>query len=298
MTEQPWNLTPDVVSELLSAQFPDFAGFEVSKFSAGEDHWLFSIGNDWVARFPQRAERVPWLLREIEIVSIAAKTLASNIPIFERIGVPSERFPYPFVLYRKLKGISADRARISDPSRLAAELGRLYGNLHRIDPLQIPPTPTNWEGHSWELLRVDLLAISDAARPHLSYKLLMHAEPYLTGQVPAPAQNGPKRFIHNDICPDHLIVDPVMGRLVGLIDFTDALVGDVVLDFVGLIGIGGYRFIRHVIENYDLPIGEEFEVELEWLARTLTLKWLAQAAIKNPDAISKHLSWVEHAFNH
>ena len=135
------------------------------------------------------------------------------------------------------------------------------------------------------------------ARPLLPPALLVLAEPYLAGQVPEPIQDGPRRFIHNDICPHHLIVDPGTGRLVGLIDFTDALIGDVVLDFVGLIGIGGYPFIRQVVENYDLVLGERFEVELVWLARTLTLKWLAEAAPNDSGDIPKHLSWVKYAFN-
>lgn len=298
MNEQPWGLTTDVVSELLAAQFPEFADLDVSRFGAGDDHWLFSIGPEWVARFPQTAERVPWLAREIEIVSITAEALAPNIPIFERIGVAANEFPYPFVLYRKLPGVSVDQTPVQNLPELAKDLGILLGKLHRIDPLRIPPTPKNWEGHSWERLRTELVELADQARRLLPSDLLLLAEPYLSGQIPPPSQNGPKRFIHDDICPDHVIVDPDTGRLVGLVDFTDAMVGEIVLDFVGLIGIVGYPFIRQVVENYDLPLGEKFEVELKWLARTLALKWLAQAATRNPDAISKHLSWVRHAFHH
>ena len=33
---------------------------------------------------------------------------------------------------------------------------------------------------------------------------------------------GPLRFIHNDVCPDHLLVDREFGCLVGLIDWTSA----------------------------------------------------------------------------
>ena len=298
MNDQPSGLTPDVVSELIAAQFPDFAGCEVSKFGAGDDHWLFSVGNEWVARFPQRLDRVAWLIREIEIISIASESLASSIPRFERVGEPTESFPYPFVVYRRLPGVGADKSPVHDLDGLAGDFGRLLGKLHRIDPRRIPPTPTDWEGHSWELLRAELIAVADSARPLLPPALLGLAKPYLNGQVPKPIQDGPRRFIHNDICPDHLIVDPDTGRLVGLIDFTDALIGDVVLDFVGLIGIGGYPFIRQVVENYDLVLGERFEEELVWLARTLTLKWLAESATNHSGEIPKHLSWVKYAFKH
>ncbi|HEV2333836.1 MAG TPA: hypothetical protein VGV16_11805 [Gammaproteobacteria bacterium] len=50
------------------------------------------------------------------------------------------------------------------------------------------------------------------------------------------------------------------------------------LDFAGLIGIGGYRFIDRVVACYDLPLGDGFGAKLEWLTRVLTLTWLIDAA--------------------
>jgi hypothetical protein len=91
-------------------------------------------------------------------------------------------------------------------------------------------------------------------------------------------------------------VDARTGRLSGLIDFADAMIGEAVLDFAGLIGVGGYPFIRQVAASYDLPRGERFDAKLEWLCRTLTLTWLAEAATSDPDDVPKHLSWVGAAF--
>jgi|GEM_PF-4958359 hypothetical protein len=76
------------------------------------------------------------------------------------------------------------------------------------------------------------------------------------------------------------------------------MVGETVLDFAGLIGIDGYRFIDQVAVHYDLPLGDSFDVKLEWLCRTLTLTWLAEGAACHPDEVSKRLSWVADAFDH
>lgn len=297
MTEQPFELTKEVVARLIADQFPDLAGHVVTKFGAGEDHWLFSIGRDQIARFPQRPERVAWLIREIEIVSIARDSLSSRVPHFEHVGQPTKDFPYPFVIYRVLPGVGADKSRVRELKGLAEDIGHLLGNLHRIDATRIPPTPGGWEMPPWGKLRTDLVSVADTVRPLLPTELRKRAEPYLSGSVVEPAQSGPTSFIHNDICPNHLIVNPYTGRLVGLIDFTDAMVGEVVFDFVGLIGIDGYGFIDQVAHHYDLPRGEQFESKLEWLARTLTLRWLAKAAINGSGDVSKHLSWVRYAFN-
>jgi len=153
-----------------------------------------------------------------------------------------------------------------------------------------------WEHEPWGELRTELTAVADRVRPLLGPALRSRAEPYLAGRVAEPPQDGPRRFIHNDICPDHLIVDPGTGRLVGLIDFTDAMTGEPVLDFVGLIGVGGYRFINQVTDRYDLPLGDGFGAKLEWLSRVLTLTWLADAAADEPADVAKHLPWVSRAF--
>jgi aminoglycoside phosphotransferase (APT) family kinase protein len=286
------------VAELVADQFPDLAGAPVCRFGAGWDHDLFLVGAEWILRFPKRAEGVAWLAREIQVIAIAAETLGSSIPVFERRGTPSAIFPYPFVGYRRLPGVAAGQASVRDLGGLAGDIGRLLGRLHRIDPRRIPPTPAGWEQGTWAQLRTGLMAVGQVVRPLLAPSLLAEAEPYLAGSISEPAQDGPRRFIHNDICPDHLIVNAGNGRLAGLIDFTDATVGEIVLDFAGLIGVGGYDFISQVVSCYDLPVGSHFGKKLRWLARTLTLTWLAEAADHDPGDAPQHLLWVARAFGH
>jgi aminoglycoside phosphotransferase (APT) family kinase protein len=290
------HLDEETVSCLIAAQFPGLAGQQVARLGAGWDHELFSVG-EWILRFPRRAERVPWLTREIVIMAVVAESLGSMVPVFELTGRPSEVFPYPFVGYRRLPGVGADQVPARDLADLAGDIGALFGALHRVDPSGVPPTPDGWEHEGWGELRAELAAAAGLARPLLGPGLLSRAEPYLSGRVAEPPQDGPRRFIHNDICADHLIVDRDTGRLTGLIDFTDAMVGDPVLDFAGLIGAGGYRFIGDVIARYDLPLGQSFRGKLEWLCRVLTLTWLADAAAHDPASVPKHISWVAHAFS-
>ncbi|HXW46106.1 MAG TPA: aminoglycoside phosphotransferase family protein [Streptosporangiaceae bacterium] len=295
------SLDAGLVSELVAAQFGALAGTPVRSFGSGWDHDLFSVGPEWIFRFPKRADRVPWLLREIEILSVAGSRLGSLVPRFELIGAPSGRFRYPFVGYRRLPGIGADQVPASGPAglaALAADVGRLLTALHRIDPGLMPPAPAASDRGSWSAqVRADLAAAADAVRPLLRPDVRARAEPYLAGEVPEPPAAGPQRFLHNDLGPEHLLVDPLTGRLTGVIDFTDAMVGEAVHDFAGLIGIGGYDFIRRVTDCYDLALAESFWAKLEWLCRTLTLTWLAEAAAGDAAAIPMHQSWVVLAFD-
>jgi aminoglycoside phosphotransferase (APT) family kinase protein len=204
------------VSALVAVRFPDLAGAPVSRLGAGCDHELFLVGDEWIFRFPKRAERVAWLRREIQVVAIAAEALGDRVPRFERIAEPSAPFPYPFVGYRRLAGVGADRVTDGDRPELAADIGRVLSALHRVDPARIPAVPGGGQHASWDELRAELAAVGHLARPLLAAGLLAEAEPYLAGQFAAPARAGPRRFIHNDVCPDHVIVDPATDRLVGL----------------------------------------------------------------------------------
>jgi aminoglycoside phosphotransferase (APT) family kinase protein len=289
-----WPLDERIVIGLVAAQFPELAGQRVARLGGGLDHELFSVGEQWILRFPRRADRVPWLRREIDILATVSETLGRMVPRFELIGEPSQAFGYPFVGYRRLPGVGADQRPVG--ANLASEIGALLTAVHRVDPRRIPPTPAGWEDEPWLELRTALAAAAPAVDRVLGPSLRGLAAPYLAGLVPVPAQQGQRRFIHNDICPEHVLVDQDLGSLTGLIDFTDAMVGDPVLDFVGLIGIGGYDFIARVVACYGLPVDEAFWSKLTWLARTLTLTWLADSVCEDQAAVPMHLAWVGRAF--
>ncbi len=289
------NLDAGTVSSLVERQFPALHGKPIARLGAGWDHELYSVGETWILRFPKRAERVPWLLREPTIVQLAGEALGPMVPCFELLGEPDSTYPYPFVGYRRLIGVGADQTgRIA--SALPRDIGHALSQLHRISIDRVPPSPGGPRADSWVQFGLELQSVAELVRPLLGQSVLDRAQPHLTGRITPPARRGPRRAIHKDICPDHLIVDPRSGRLTGLIDFSEAVVGDPVLDMVGLIGLGGYSFIGDVVSAYDLELGEDFADSLVWLARTLTLCWLADAAIHDPAGIPKHLRWVAAAF--
>jgi aminoglycoside phosphotransferase (APT) family kinase protein len=290
------HLDAGLAATLIAGQFPDdLAQCETRWFAEGWDNELYAVGREWIFRFPKRAEVVPWLIRELDIMRVAVDTFGPLVPRFERVGAPSDAFPYPFVGYRRLPGVGADRVQSADRDGLAVDLGRALTRLHSIDPGRIPPTPGAWKHAPWSARRAELVEMAPRVRPLLGPDLLAKAEPYLTGAVPEPEQDGPRCVIHNDISPDHILVDPRTGRLTGLIDFNDTVVGEPVLDFVGLIPLGGRSFVADVTAHYGLPLGDRFGPKLEWLSRVLTLMWLAEAAADDP-AVDMHVAWVTLAF--
>lgn len=124
---------------------------------------------------------------------------------------------------------------------MAEEMGRLLATLHGIDPSGIPPTPGGWEWeHPVRSVLSELSSVSALVGDRLPEFARALAAPYLRGDVhaPTPPKQEAHRLCHNDICAEHVIVDPASGRINGVLDWTDAMVTDPVVDFVGLITVG------------------------------------------------------------
>jgi len=161
-----WQLGVDTVSRLVAQQFPALGGERIVRLGAGCDHELYSVGQDWILRFPKRAERVPWLLREIEIMPAVADPLEQLVARFELVGHPGSGCPYPFVGHRRLIGVAADQA--PQPNRaLAADIGQALSRLHRVAVDRIPPPPGGGQG-SGDQLAIGLQAVAEVVEPLLS----------------------------------------------------------------------------------------------------------------------------------
>jgi aminoglycoside 2''-phosphotransferase len=268
----------------------------VERLGEGWDNEVFVVDEDWIFRFPKRANAI-WLMeREIAIMPVIERSIGVPVPRFEMLGHAGEGFAYPFVGYRRIKGLPADRVEQGTSlDGLAADVGRALTNLHSIDPAHMPPKPTE----PWELedLRSQLAEEGARVAPFVPEPVARKVEPYLRGEVePPPDFEGAGRFLHADINPDHVIVDPKSGQLAGIIDFGDAEVSDPVGDFVGLVSIGGMAFARHVREHYALECDNGFDERLRWSARVLNLHWLASAVIDGRDYIERRQGWVLRAF--
>ena len=112
--------------------------------------------------------------------------------------------------------------------------------------------------------------------------------------VPA-SYRGPLRVIHNDLKAEHLLTDSASGRLVGLIDWTDAALGDPALDFIGFLPWRGRVFLEAVLRSYEPAVDASFRARIAFLSRVVSLVWLHEAVQQQSDC-QKHIQWVARAF--
>ncbi|MEX0875812.1 MAG: phosphotransferase [Actinomycetota bacterium] len=284
-------LDASIVAHILTDQFAELSASKVVPFGGGWNNDMFLVDDEWLFRFPRREQDVEFFEREVALLPLVGKVIGVRIPVIEKLGAPGPHFPYPFGAYRLITGVASDEAPFLDES-FAVELGGALSRLHAMDVSQFPPNPdgewdTPEDRQRWLLSDVELVR---SRTPDDIHDLV---EPYLQGSVAVPVDPGLHCVIHNDIGDDHLIVDPSTGRLTGIIDWADMLIGDAARDFVPLVSHGDSLFDR-VIRHYDPPVESGFVERVNWMARVLHLCWLRQA---DPgEDLRKHQVWLRRTF--
>lgn len=299
MSTQPWDLdreelTEALAREVVAEQFPQFASAAVRYLARGYDNDCFVFDEAWILRFPRRAEVAPWVRKEVSLLSVVEPALTVRVPKMELLGEPSARFPYPFVGYRMLPGVTGDRMDNFDESALAATLGVELGKLHGI-PLSAFGK-VELASPSWMLeddLR-DIARLAPAIEDVLPGDLRPHWAPILDGLYVHPSPpHRPLVLVHNDLSHEHLLFDLGSGDVTGIIDWADAEFGYPTQDMAFFDYIHGPDFTAQLLAHYPHPISES---ELGYMRATnhlRCLRWIVDAANSGePSDLAKHLEWI------
>ena len=202
----------ELVHGLLKEQHPDLADLALRQVIGGWDNQLWRLGNELAVRLP-RTERAPELLRkEYRWLPELAPRLPLPVPVPQRIGEPSERFPHTWLVTTWVGGEPADRTPIT-AVEAADTLATFLQALHVDAPADGPVSYDR--GVPLRTLGID----EDA--PVAVRKVWDEA-------VAAPEWDGGPVWLHGDLHPANIVVAD--GMLTGVIDFGDLSVGDPACD--------------------------------------------------------------------
>lgn len=199
---------------------------------------LFGYSRAW--RASHAAERAAYALVATD-PEIAAPSLLAEGQLYDKVDAP-----WPYLITTRMAGVASWRAKLPVEQRLsiAAELGSQVRRVHALHPSGVATDA------SWPVLDVAAAAAHSSLPPHLVAQV--------DGYV---ARLGPfdRVFVHGDLCANHVYVED--GRLVGIIDWGDAMVTDRHYEIIQL-----YRdmfrcnkaLLRVFLEASDWPIGKDF----------------------------------------
>ena len=277
MHEGQIDVAAETVRQLLREQRPELADREiVPVVSTGTVNALFRLGDDLVARLPlleawaDGIEREwTWLPRLAERI----RSLRLPEPVF--IGEPSSGYPFRWSILRWIEGSPYDDALVDD-ERAAAEALATF--VRELRSLPTHDAPTGGRRPLRELdgeTREAILAADGTIDASSAMRVWEDA-------LEAPTWDGERTWVHGDLLRPNLLVD--RGRLVAVIDFGGAGVGDPATDLMPAWSVFG-------------PIGREtfrsaLEVDEATWARGRGIA-LHQAALVIPYYAETNLGFVE-----
>ena len=303
MGHLPWEsdryIDVDTARSVIRAEFPDVDVTRVDRVGSGWEFDVFVTADRWAFRFPRRVEYESLFEREAPVLALVRSSLQSlaAVPVVELRGSPSPEFPYRFAGHRFIEGVAADAVDPLLHAEMARGLGAALGAIHSI-PIDAARAAGVHEymlnEGTYEWFRRNLSGASQL----IDSDRAVHDAVAWVSQLDDPlrSREAPLRFTHNDLAPDHTIVDPSTGRLAGLVDWTCTTLGDAARDFVTFAAFGGWGLVEQVLANYSGTVDSDFRERLRFMARFLSVMWLGEAQ-QNGGDVRKHITWVENAFD-
>ncbi len=212
-----------LVSQLLAEQHPELL---VRFVRAGWDNALFRLGDRLAVRLPRRESAVSLLVQEQYWLPKLAPTLPVAIPVPQRLGQPSQQYPWPWSIVPWLPGETADQTRLTTVH--GQQLGQFLRSLHIAAPEHAPYNPfrsvslgERAAGVEERLARLakQTAVVTPALRSH--WHRALH-----TPMDVAPT------WIHGDLHPHNVLVTAT--EITGVIDWGDMARGDRATDLAAL----------------------------------------------------------------
>ncbi|MEV4234072.1 aminoglycoside phosphotransferase family protein [Nocardia sp. NPDC049737] len=227
MTHTGIEITAELVRDLLREQHPDLADYPVRLGARGWDNQLWRLGDDLAVRLPWATESADALLRkEHTWLPVLAPHLPLPVPVPQRLGEPSERFPRPWIVTTWVPGTPADHAPVTHAMEAATTLAAFLTALHHPAPEQAP-TGRNRGGPLAEY------SVGFAKQLASATELGLIPDPDAVRAVfedaaAAPDWAGPALWLHGDLHPANVLT--AEGTICGVIDFGDLFAGDPACD--------------------------------------------------------------------
>jgi len=240
--------------ELVRARFPAVDVERCKPVLGGWDNYMLLVNDTWIFRFPRRPENEDALRKEVALLPRLAPTLPLAVPRFEHVSRGNAP-PRIVVGYRRIPGRPLKREDIAEsvPTSLIAQLAGFLTALHRFPAdrardLGVPGGDANaWRREYEDFYRW----IQREAFPTLGARERRWAahlcEDFLTASDHfgfAPV------LLHRDLAMEHVLFDDAAGRILGVIDWGDASIGDPAFDFTGILADLGEPVAQAVLDSY------------------------------------------------
>lgn len=240
----------NAVLESLARHLPRYDVRSVTRLGRGLDNVVYEVNSELIVRVAAEkdpARRREAVQREADLLAIVARL--SPLPVPEPVFADAEA---GVLGYAKVPGVPLLEHPVAEPGKLAPALGEFVGRLHeapvsrmaRLVPRDAEPL-TTWLEDAEQAYREVAGELPAAARRAV--------ERFLGG--PLPAEPAVERFCHNDLGAEHILVDPAVPAVTGIIDWSDAAIADPVHDLALIYRDLGPDVFELVLAHYSGDVG-------------------------------------------
>ena len=237
-------------------------GVEATHIVPVEEGWdssVFEIDDEWIVRVPRREEVRGWIRREAVLLPVLAPALPVPVPRFEAV---EDAGPIFFVAYRKLDGgpLDSRACRGAQGAALAARLGSFLTVLHTFPRANaIQAGLADADSSEWLEQQRGLAARCERdVMPLLDPDERRRARAVFDAFLSSWDRSVDLVLVHADLGPAHILR---RGSTVsGVIDWSDARLGDPALDLAWLLHGTSTRFTDALLSAY---AGREPEATLQ-----------------------------------
>ncbi|MDQ3894623.1 MAG: phosphotransferase [Actinomycetota bacterium] len=217
----------------------------------GWDSDTWEVDGRWIFQFPRRPEVAERIRAGIPLLPELARALSVSIPRFEFVSLEPVCVGYP-----KLEG---DALPSPPPPCVAPDIGRLLSELHAF-PVEracglgvVANRAEGWRS-DWETLLSEFRErVFPLLEPGERRAVAEIFEEYLSDERSFRFKPA---LIHGDLGPEHLLWNG--ERLTGVIDWSDARIGDPALDFAWLLHGPDESFAETLVLHYPQAVDPDF----------------------------------------
>ena len=289
MKQNDWDI--NLYLEIVKKKISDFDDRKVQIFDDGWDFAVIVVDAKVAFRFPRRENYARKLPIEVKFLELFAGKSPVRVPRLKHLK--DETTGIPYVWYDFIPGVRFTK-NISDTFSkdelfmIAKQLGIFLTAVHSFSVEKAKQLGVQ-QIDSFDSWQKRLTKIKKDVFPHIDENeqqwIITLFKNFLKIIAEVPIKSV---LTHSDIMPEHIIVDPEVHTLSGIIDFGDIEIGDPAYDFTFLAGYGE-NFLDECYRSYGLPRDEMFEKRRQFYEDRLVVTNLEHSLeLGNKERIAMH----------
>ncbi len=250
----------------------------------GTENDVMLVGDDHVFRFPRDERAVARQQEEAKLLDFIRRHVDGPLP---ELTLPADDIGYyPYLIGVPLTPVQLQRLALVPRRAVLGALGEMLRQLHSI-PLEpaieagFLPSDTYRSLENWQALLEQVRSdLYPSMLPYQREWVEQHFGTVLRGEISLDFEPA---IIHGDLGVYHILYDPLLVKLAGVIDFGTVGLGDPAIDIAFLIVQYGETLTRMVLTAY--PEARFFIDRARFWAGTLELQWALAGQRRNEPSL-------------